>query len=152
MKAPTTDHPKRPVARAGRCAVLGTADSGLQSVPGASFRRQLSGAISRLLLTERSMHALSLPTWWIHIASVIEWMLAIVAVERYGRRLGQSGWRLLALAMLPALISAMAACLWHLFDNTPQLQWLVVLQAGTTLLGNGAMAWAAWRLLPVSGR
>ncbi|MFM8526098.1 MAG: DUF2499 domain-containing protein [Cyanobacteriota bacterium] len=98
------------------------------------------------------MHALSLPTWWIHIASVIEWMLAIVAVERYGRRLGQSGWRLLALAMLPALISAMAACLWHLFDNTPQLQWLVVLQAGTTLLGNGAMAWAAWRLLPVSGR
>ena len=93
------------------------------------------------------MHALSLPTWWIHVASVIEWMLAVVAVERYGRLRQEPGWRLLALAMLPALVSAMAACLWHLFDNTDRLQWLVVLQAATTLAGNGAMAWAAWRLL-----
>lgn len=93
------------------------------------------------------MHALSLPTWWIHVASVIEWMLAVVAVERYGRLRQEPGWRLLALAMLPALVSAMAACLWHLFDNTDRLQWLVVLQAATTLVGNGAMAWAAWRLL-----
>lgn len=98
------------------------------------------------------MHALSLPTWWIHVASVIEWMLAVGAVERYGRQRHERGWRLLALAMLPALVSAMAACLWHLFDNTPQLQWLVVLQAATTLLGNGAMAWAAWRLLALPPR
>ncbi len=98
------------------------------------------------------MHALSLPTWWIHVASVIEWMLAVIAIERYGQSRGEPGWRLLALAMLPALISAMAACLWHLYDNSPQLQWLVVLQAATTLLGNGAMAWAAWRLLAVPGR
>ncbi len=25
------------------------------------------------------MHALSLPTWWIHITSVLEWMVAMVA-------------------------------------------------------------------------
>lgn len=98
------------------------------------------------------MHALSLPTWWIHVASVIEWMLAIVAVERYGRLRSEPGWRALALAMLPALVSAMAACLWHYHDNAPSLQWLVVLQAGTTLCGNAAMAWAAWRLLAVPAR
>lgn len=93
------------------------------------------------------MHALSLPTWWIHVASVIEWMLAVIAVERYGRHRGEAEWRWFAMAMLPALVSAMAACLWHLYDNAPVLQWLVVLQAGTTLLGNAAMAWAAFRLL-----
>ena len=92
------------------------------------------------------MHALSIPTWWIHVASVIEWILAVIAVERYGRIQGEPGWRWLALAMLPALVSAMAACLWHLYDNSQQLQWLVVLQAGMTLLGNIALAGAAWRL------
>jgi hypothetical protein len=99
-----------------------------------------------------AMHALSLPTWWIHVASVIEWMLAVIAVERYGRHRCEPEWRWLALAMLPALVSAMAACLWHVYDNTPALQWLVVLQAVTTLLGNGAMAWAAFRLLEAPAR
>lgn len=32
------------------------------------------------------MHALSLPTWWIHITSVLEWMLAILAVQAFGSR------------------------------------------------------------------
>jgi hypothetical protein len=49
--------------------------------------------------------------------------------------------------MLPALVSAMAACTWHLFDNSPALQGLVVLQAGLTTLGNGTLALAAWNLL-----
>jgi hypothetical protein len=93
------------------------------------------------------MHALSLPTWWIHIASVLEWMLAILAVQAYGRRRGEGGWRWLALAMLPALGSAMAACTWHLFDNSDTLRGLVVLQASLTALGNGALALAAWNLL-----
>jgi hypothetical protein len=49
--------------------------------------------------------------------------------------------------MLPALVSAMAACTWHVFDNTLDLQGLVVLQATCTLVGNGAPALAAWWLL-----
>ena len=32
------------------------------------------------------MHALSLGTWWIHITSVLEWLLAIFAVQAYGRQ------------------------------------------------------------------
>lgn len=94
------------------------------------------------------MHALSLPTWWIHIASVLEWTLAIAAILRWGERRGEPEWRWLALAMVPALLSAMAACTWHLFDNPAGLRGLVVLQAGTTLVGNVALAAAAWNLLP----
>jgi hypothetical protein len=93
------------------------------------------------------MHALSLGTWWIHITSVLEWLLAIFAVQAYGRQRHEPAWRWLALAMLPALVSAMAACTWHVFDNNMALQGLVVLQAACTLLGNGALAVSAWWLL-----
>ena len=92
------------------------------------------------------MHALSLPTWWIHVASVLEWGLAMLAIQRWGRQRREPEWNWLALAMVPALVSAMAACTWHLFDNATELQGLVVLQAGTTLLGNITLALAAWNL------
>ena len=92
------------------------------------------------------MHALSLPTWWIHVTSVLEWVVAIVAVQRLGVARREGGWRWLSLAMLPALVSAMAACTWHLFDNSPKLQGLVVFQAGLTTIGNAALALAAWNL------
>ena len=85
------------------------------------------------------MHALSLGTWWIHVASVIEWCVAIVLIQKRGL----TG---LAWAMLPALISAMAACTWHLYDNSEVLRPLVTLQAALTLGGNVALAWAAWLL------
>ena len=85
------------------------------------------------------MHELSFGTWWIHIASVIEWILAIVLIQRRGLNA-------LALAMLPALMSAMAACTWHLFDNSEALRGLVLLQASLTLLGNVVLALAALQL------
>ena len=85
------------------------------------------------------MHELSFGTWWIHIASVIEWILAIVLIQRRGPNV-------LALAMLPALVSAMAACTWHLFDNSETLRSLVLLQASLTLLGNVVLALAALQL------
>ena len=85
------------------------------------------------------MHELSFGTWWIHIASVIEWILAIVLIQRRGLNA-------LALAMLPALVSAMAACTWHLFDNSEALRGLVRLQASLTLLGNVVLALAALQL------
>jgi hypothetical protein len=93
------------------------------------------------------MHALSLGTWWIHITSVLEWLVAMLAVLQYGRQRQERGWRWLALAMVPALGSAMAACTWHLFDNSDNLRGLVVFQAGLTTLGNLALALAAALLL-----
>ena len=86
------------------------------------------------------MHALSLGNWWIHVTSVIEWRLAIVLIQRRGLKC-------LALAMVPALGSAMAACTWHLFDTSEQLRTLVTIQAALTLGGNIALAWAAWQLM-----
>ncbi|NKB73296.1 MAG: DUF2499 domain-containing protein [Synechococcus sp. s2_metabat2_7] len=92
------------------------------------------------------MHALSLGTWWIHVASVFEWLLAMVLIAQRGSRGSQMSMIWLSAAMIPALISAMAACTWHLYDNAESLRWLVTLQASTTLLGNVTLAIAAWNL------
>ena len=53
-------------------------------------------------------------------------------------------WRALSFGMLPALISAMCACTWHLFDNPASLEWLVTLQAAMTLIGNITLCLAGW--------
>ncbi len=90
------------------------------------------------------MHALSIPTWIIHISSVIEWAAAIALIWAYGDVSGDRSWRALSVAMLPAFVSAMCACTWHFFDNPPSLGWLVTLQAAMTVLGNVTLCVAAW--------
>lgn len=92
------------------------------------------------------MHALSFGTWWIHVASVFEWLLAMVLIAQHGSRHSRMSMIWLSAAMIPALISAMAACTWHLYDNSESLRWLVTVQAGSTLLGNITLAIAAWNL------
>lgn len=94
------------------------------------------------------MHALSIPTWIIHTSSVIEWIAAIWMVWTYGELTQNRAWWGFAIAMLPALVSAMCACTWHFFDNAVSLEWLVTLQAAMTLVGNTTVmlaAWALWR-------
>ncbi|MEB3312531.1 MAG: DUF2499 domain-containing protein [Cyanobacteriota bacterium] len=90
------------------------------------------------------MHALSLPTWVIHISSVLEWMAAMALIWQFAHLRQEPQWRWLAIAMFPALISAMAACTWHFFDNPPSLSWLVTLQAALTVVGNTTLCLAAW--------
>ena len=90
------------------------------------------------------MHALSIPTWIIHISSVIEWIIAIWLIWTYGEVSRNRAWWGLSLAMLPALVSAMCACTWHFFDNAESLEWLVILQATMTLVGNFTLLAAAW--------
>lgn len=99
------------------------------------------------------MHVLSVPTWIIHITSVIEWMLAITLIQRYAVATTNPRWQGLAWAMLPALLGAMAAITWHVFDNSPELEWLVLFQAAMTFGGNCTLAIAAYRLqaAPQSG-
>lgn len=90
------------------------------------------------------MHALSIPTWVIHISSVVEWVAAIWLIWTYGEVTQNPSWRSLSFAMLPALVSAMCACTWHFFNNAPSLEWLVVVQATMTLVGNITLMAAAW--------
>ncbi|HBE58851.1 MAG TPA: hypothetical protein DEA78_12170 [Cyanobacteria bacterium UBA11159] len=90
------------------------------------------------------MHALSIPTWIIHVSSVIEWIAAIWVIWTYGEITGNRYWWGLSFAMLPALISAMCACTWHFFDNVDSLRWLVTVQASMTVVGNCTVCVAAW--------
>ena len=93
------------------------------------------------------MHALSTGTWFIHIATLFEWTLAIYFLAVWGKTTNNRGLVWLAIAMLPNLASAMAAITWHIFDNSEILKGLVVLQAALTTLGNTCLAVAAWNLL-----
>ncbi|HEY9737231.1 MAG TPA: DUF2499 domain-containing protein [Trichocoleus sp.] len=90
------------------------------------------------------MNALSIPTWIIHISSVLEWVAAIWFIWQFAEATQQFAWRWLSMGMLPALISAMSACTWHFFDNAESLNWLVTLQAATTVIGNCTLCLAAW--------
>ncbi len=90
------------------------------------------------------MNALSFPTWIIHVSSVLEWTIAIWLIWVYARVTKNYVWCGLAIAMLPALVSAMCACTWHFFDNASSLEWLVTVQASMTLLGNITLAIAAY--------
>ena len=90
------------------------------------------------------MHALSIPTWIIHISSVIEWIAAIWLIWTYGEVTKNQAWYALSIGMLPALVSAMCACTWHYFDNPKSLEWLVTLQAAMTVLGNLTLMVAGW--------
>ncbi len=82
------------------------------------------------------MHALSIPTWIIHILSVLEWTIAIGLVWSYAGVTQNLVWRGFSLAMLPAWVSAICVCTWHLFDNSPSLAWLGMAQAILTVIGN----------------
>lgn len=90
------------------------------------------------------MQALSIPTWIIHISSVIEWVAAIWLIWTYADVIQNPAWRSLSLGMLPALVSAMCACTWHFFENSASLEWLVTVQAAMTVVGNFTLLIAAW--------
>lgn len=102
--------------------------------------------LTGLLPTPHYMHTLSIPTWIIHVSSVIEWIVAIWLIWTYGELTNNRSWWGLSLAMLPALVSAMCACTWHYFENAESLEWLVTLQATMTLVGNFTL-WAAAYLI-----
>ena len=92
------------------------------------------------------MHELSLGTWFIHIATLFEWSIAIIIIDYISSISNNKALGNFALAMLPNLASAMAAITWHIFDNALELKGLVVLQAALTTIGNICLAFAAWNL------
>ncbi|GAQ85223.1 hypothetical protein KFL_002250030 [Klebsormidium nitens] len=100
------------------------------------------------LFAEEPANALSLPTWIIHVASVVEWVTAIALVWRYGDsdEPGRRAWKGLAWGMVPLLAGALCACTWHFFYNAPSLEIIVALQGFFTVLGNCTLWYAAFRI------
>ncbi|KAJ4953544.1 hypothetical protein NE237_030376 [Protea cynaroides] len=123
---------------------------------GAGFALTLCGAASAsaaeiplwgsaLRLSEPD-NALSLPTWAIHVSSVVEWIIAMVLVWQYGDKPGNESWKGLSWGMVPLLGGACCACTWHFFYNSESLEVLVALQAALTVVGNFTMCIAAFRI------
>jgi len=96
-------------------------------------------------------NALSLPTWVIHISSLIEWLVAMELIWEYAEVSGNKQYKALTWAMVPCHASGIAACTFHLFYNSPLLSALVATQAGLTVLGNTACALAAYRIAKEGG-
>ncbi|CAK7355737.1 unnamed protein product [Dovyalis caffra] len=67
-------------------------------------------------------NALSLPTWAIHVSSVVEWVTAMALVWQYGEKSGFESWKGLAWGMVPLLGGAFCACTWHFFYNSESLE------------------------------
>ncbi len=90
------------------------------------------------------MHTLSIGTWLIHITSVIEWSVIIITIKKISTYKKYNSFIWLAFAMIPNLISGMAAITWHIFDSSNDLLGLVYLQALLTLIGNISLALSAY--------
>ncbi|GFP86471.1 ycf49-like protein [Phtheirospermum japonicum] len=91
-------------------------------------------------------NALSLPTWAVHVSSVVEWATAMALVWQYGEKSGYESWKGLSWGMVPLLGGALCACTWHFFYNSESLEVLVALQAALTVIGNVTMCIAAYRI------
>ena len=92
------------------------------------------------------MHELSFVTWLIHISSVIEWIFAILVINRISAYKKYNLFFWLSLAMVPNLIGAMCAITWHIYDNQDVLYGLVTLQGIFTFIGNTTLALASFTI------
>ena len=88
-------------------------------------------------------NALSVPTWGVHVFSLVEWLVAMGFVWDYGTRTRHKGWKMLTLAMLPLHASGICAVTQHFFNNDPSLEWLVTMQGAFTMVGNISLLYAA---------
>lgn len=126
-------------AEALDAAAAGSAASAAGALPAEPLRHLFS-------LAPEPANALSLPTWVIHVSSVVEWITAMVLVWQYGDTKGRSAWKALAWGMVPLLAGAMCACTWHFYYNAESLEVLVALQGAMTVLGNCTIWIAAYRI------
>ncbi|XP_008238675.1 PREDICTED: ycf49-like protein [Prunus mume] len=143
-------HPKaqtRPAKPLSQNGTLGFLGAGLTLTltligPASAAELPLWGSFQ---LSEPS-NALSLPTWAIHVSSVVEWITAMALVWQYGEKSGFESWKGLSWGMVPLLGGALCACTWHFFYNSESLEVLVALQAALTVIGNATMCFAAFRI------
>ncbi|XP_010242164.1 PREDICTED: uncharacterized protein LOC104586574 [Nelumbo nucifera] len=91
-------------------------------------------------------NALSLPTWAIHVSSVVEWITAMALVWQYGEKSEYESWKGFSWGMVPLLGGVFCVCTWHFFYHSESLEVLVALQAALTVVGNFTMCIAAFHI------
>ena len=101
---------------------------------------------ARAGLTSGPANALSVPTWGVHVFSLVEWLVAMGLVWEYAAASGVKEWRWLTWGMLPLHASGVCACVQHFFFNAADLEWLVTAQGALTMAGNAGMCAAAGKL------
>ena len=89
-------------------------------------------------------NALSIPTWFVHTSSVLEWIIAMQLVLKFAKVTGKKQYLRLAYGMLPLHGSSMCAVTYHFFYNAPALNSLVTVQAALTCFGNVTLLLAAY--------
>mmetsp|Transcript_58037 Transcript_58037/g.141845 ORF Transcript_58037/g.141845 Transcript_58037/m.141845 type:complete len:574 (+) Transcript_58037:52-1773(+) len=97
------------------------------------------------------INALTIPTWFIHFSSVLEFLVAMELVWKFSEATNNEKWKGLTWGMLPLHASGICACTYHFFYNASVLQFLVSMQAGLTLLGNITCMIAAYRIARSNG-
>lgn len=100
---------------------------------------------------EEPDNALSIPTWTIHLMSVIEYVVAMKLVWNFSEATNNSKWKGLTWGMLPMHASSICAVTHHFFYNNPDLLFLVTTQAFLTLLGNTTTMIAVFRIARSNG-
>ncbi|GAV86911.1 SBF domain-containing protein/DUF2499 domain-containing protein [Cephalotus follicularis] len=139
----------RTLAKPSYCGIIGDSKA-LVGLFGASLALTLAPPTLALelplLQLSEPANALSLPTWAIHVSSVVEWITAMALVWQYGEKSGFESWKGLSWGMVPLLGGAFCACTWHFFYNSESLEVLVALQGALTLIGNATMCIAAFRI------
>lgn len=127
---------------------LGTATFFSLALAGDAFAVGLESQweAAKALIAQEPKNALSLPTWVIHVSSVVEWIVAMSLVWQYGDKPRCQAWKGLSWGMVPLLGGALCACTWHFFYNAESLEILVAIQAALTLVGNFTMLVAAFRI------
>lgn len=108
------------------------------------------GRESESYLTEPA-NALSVATWSVHVLSILEWSVAMALTWQYAEAVRQPQWKGLAWGMLPLHGSGLCAITFHLWYNSPELDWLISLQAFLTLMGN-TTSWIAARRIRLANR
>uniref|UniRef100_A0A7S0WYT1 Ycf49-like protein n=1 Tax=Chlamydomonas leiostraca TaxID=1034604 RepID=A0A7S0WYT1_9CHLO len=134
-----------PCSTSGRDELTSWKTNSVTAISLGALALMASPEISHAIQMEPA-NALSLPTWAIHVSSVVEWVAAMGLFWKYAEVSGNPRWKGLTWGMLPALGSAMSACTWHFFYNSPDLEFLVALQAFLTVVGNCTCALAAFRI------
>ncbi|KAK8266591.1 hypothetical protein V6Z12_D12G256400 [Gossypium hirsutum] len=92
------------------------------ALAGSASASELPLLLGTSLPLSEPANALSLPTWAIHVSSVVEWITAMALVWQYGEKSGFESWKGLSWGMVPLLGGAFCACTWHFFYNSESLE------------------------------